>query len=279
MDINSSTSQIQQEILDQKDLDPTLSASLTSTSLVAEYRLWIRVIAKQIRSLFDIFILFMAEIKALISAQKAHTLKWYETKAKAYQYGYTLVTESDTYSTIDTDAQIVAEAVAVEGINDVVIKVAKLAGDDLAPLDDPAELTPFKTYMNRVKDAGVRLRFISAVADDLKLGLNIYYDPLVLSATGERLDSPGTFPVKATVKTFLRSLVFNNVFVLSRLVTYLEANVEGVRIVDVISATANYGATPYVSVDPKYLPDSGYLRINEAYFDANINYLPQGPIA
>jgi hypothetical protein len=61
------------------------------------------------------------------------------------------------------------------------------------------------------------------------------------------------------------------VFVLNNLIGALQA-IDGVEIGSVMSAQANYAATPFVPITVRYTPDAGYMALDEAYFNANIVY-------
>ncbi len=271
--------EIQQSIIDAKNADSTL-AGLNSTSKVAIWLLWTRVYAVIVWGLENLFDIHIKQVNNTIAAQKPHSLQWYQTKAKAFQYGDSLVTDSDVYDPISTDAAVVIinYAAAVELGNQVRVKVATLSGADLAAISGP-QLTAFSAYMNRVKDAGVRLLLTSGDPDDLKLEVAVYYDPLILDNAGARLDGTNTTPVLSAIKVFLATLPFNGLFVLNKMIEYIENNVEGVRILQVISAEANYAATPYVAIPVEYVPDAGYMTLNEAYFTANVTYTAHGPIS
>lgn len=269
--------EIQAAIIAEKEANATLSGLLTSTSKVAIWRLWTYVTAVGIWTLEVLFDSHKVEVQGIIAEQKTHTLPWYVGKAKAFQYGETLPADTDVYEVVppeDESVLIVSSAAAVEltALNRVRIKVAKGDAGALAALSS-GELAAFSTYMGRIKDAGVRLECTSAVGDDLKLALEIYYDPLVLSAIGERLDGTDDEPVKGGINAFLANIPFNGLFVLNDLIDAIEA-VEGVVICHVVSCEANYAATPYVPIPVRYVPDAGYLVLNEVYFDAEIVYIP-----
>lgn len=271
--------QIQAQIIEEKEADAVLAPALTSTSRVSIWRLWTYITAVCIWTLETLFDAHKAEVNAIIASQKPHTLLWYVTKAKAFQYGVSLPADTDVYAVVppvDESVLIVTSASAIEvgALNVVRLKLAKGTVGALEPLEE-AELTACRAYMQRVKDAGVRLDVTSGEADSLRVELEIYYDPLVLSATGERLDGTEAEPVKNAVNAYLSSLPFDGVFVVNDLRVALEA-VEGVLIGHVVAVKANYGATPYVDVPVKYVADAGYMAIDEGFFDANIVYLPPG---
>jgi hypothetical protein len=154
------------------------------------------------------------------------------------------------------------------------MKVAKL-GTDLEPLA-AGELTAFRAYMARVKDAGVSLQIDSLVADKLKLELDVYYNPLILNSIGQRIDGSDLEPVKNAITKYLQNLPFNGVFVLTYLVDELQ-KVDGVTIPKVKVAQAKYGLFPFTSINELYQPDSGYLRF-EVPGDLVLNYIPQSPL-
>jgi hypothetical protein len=265
---------IQQQIIDTKNADPTLSSYVWSDSKVAIWRLWTYVIALCIWTLENLFDYHKTEVSDIISTQKPHTLQWYVHKAKLFQFGDTLPPNTDTYPTLSTDpaVAIVKYAAAVELANMVRIKVAKENSGILESLS-VGELAAFRGYMSRIKDAGVRLQLTSGNPDNLQLTLSVYYDPLVLSSTGARLDGAATTPVMDAVNTFLANLPFNGVFVLNELIVALQA-IEGVKIGYILSAQANYAATPYIPITIKYTPDAGYMALDESYFNTNVTYTP-----
>lgn len=264
--------QIQQQIIDAKNADPVLTTYVWSDSKVAVWRLWTYVVAVCIWTLENLFDYHKAEIASIIQLQKPHTRLWYVHKAKLFQFGYSLADGSDTYATLSTDPSvtIVKYAAAVELSNLVRIKVAKETGGILASLSG-GELTAFGAYMNRIKDAGVRLQLTSADPDNLRLSLRIFYDPLVLTGNGARIDGTSATPVFDAVNAFLADLPFNGVFVLNHLIIALQA-IDGVKIGNVVNAEANYAGTPYVPIPIKYTPDAGYMVLDETYFSAYTTY-------
>jgi len=268
--------QIQQSIIDAKNANATLSG-LSSASNVAIWKLWTYVVAVCQWVMENLFDLHKSEVEQILAAQRPHTLKWYVTKARAFQYGVTLPPDADVYEIDppgDPSVLLVASAAAVELGNMVRMKVAKSDGVALEQLSG-SELSSFNGYMQRIKDAGVRVQCTSGPADNLQLAISIFYDPLILDEDGKRLDGASNTPVKDAINAFLADMTFNGLFVLNRLITAIEA-VEGVRICDVQTAQANYAATPYVMIDYEYIPDAGYMKLDEAFFTAS--YFAHGPI-
>lgn len=267
-------SDIQQEIIDAKNTDTTLSSYTWSTSNVAIWRLWTYIIAVSIWTLEQLFDYHKAEMKTLLSNMKPHTLQWYVYKAKLFQLGAPLPIDNDNYPTPSSDPSviIIKHAAAVELSNLVRIKVAKETSGLLSALN-PVELDAFSNYMKRIKDAGVRLQVTSGNADILQLALTIYYDPLILTASGARIDGAATSPVFTAISQFIAALPFNGVFVLSHLAASLQ-QIEGVRIGLVNVAQASYGTLSYAPISVTYTPDAGYMQLDTAYFNTNILYIP-----
>ena len=272
--------QIQESIIAAKNADPTIGTGgtdpLSSTSAVAVWLLWTWIVATCMWVTESLYDAFTANVNSIIAATLPHTLNWYVTVAKAFQYGYALPAGSGVYATIDPAAQVVNFAAAVENLPFLRIKVATLAGGVLAPLSG-AQLTAFTAYMNNVKDAGVPLNCTSGAADNLRVALNVYYDPQVLSATGVRLDGTEATPVQDAINVFIANLPFNGIFVLDSLIGALQA-VPGVKIAQVTYCAAQYAALPYSAIAAFYVPDAGYMVLDGAYFTANTIYTSYGVV-
>ena len=238
--------------------------------------LWTWVTAVAMWVIENLFDGHKSEVQGIIATQKPHTLKWYEAIAKAFQYGDSLPADSAVYNPIVPAHQIVTQCAVVESNPRLLVKVAKTAAGVLAPLA-AGELTALTAYLNRVKDAGVRLAVTSIAADDVQLELLAYYDPLVIDVSGARLDGTSATPLLDATNAFFSNLPFNGLFVVNRLADALE-QVEGFRIVRVFSAQARHGVLAYADVGTEYLPESGYLKNDDAFFVANVGYAAHGPI-
>jgi hypothetical protein len=268
---------IQAAIWGKVEADTTLSGMLTSSSTTAIWWAWTWVVATVQAVQEGLFEAFQELVVSTIATQKPHTLGWYITKAKAYQHGASLPTDSDVYSPVapaGDPSLVVTFADAVELTNLVRIKVATGTVGALAPLGT-TQLAGLTAYMKLVKDAGVRLNITTGNADNLQVGGIIYYDPLVLDSTGARLDGTSATPVPDAVNAFLNSLPFNGVFDFVAFLMALKA-VDGVKTPDITTCQANYGATPYVNIitanPQEYTPDAGYLALDAVYFAANITF-------
>ncbi len=247
--------------------DETLNTRLTSTSKTALWRLTTHVVAVSIWMLEKLFDELVTLVNNLLATQKTHNLYWYAEKAKAFQYGHALVPDTDYYETIDESTQIVSHA-AVDEINGkLFMKVAKDDNGALAPLTD--ELTSFTQYIYRVKDAGVVVNVISDQGDDLRLVMDIYYDPLVLNENGELITDSSQKPAEDTIQKFISELPFNGEFIPANLVDALQQT-EGVDIPEILSVETKYAANDWQPVHGKVVPNAGYLTIQDE--NLTINY-------
>ena len=133
-------------------------------------------------------------------------------------------------------------------------------------------LQEFNTYVDRHIDTALQIttalkQMLASPAADI----------ITVDSTGVRIDGTSVHPIKDAINAFLDDLPFNGLFVLNNLIAALQA-IEGVRIGDVVSAQANYGATPYVVIGYEYTPDAGYMILDDIYFDAHVTYTAHGPI-
>lgn len=265
-----------QQIISRVKADPNLSG-LNHTSQVADYKLWAYIVAVVIWSLDKVFDLHRADVDARLALLKPHTVTWYRNLALRFQYGQDLIADTDQYLNAGLDdaaiaaQKIVSQSAVVENDDGTMrMKVVKTVGGDYAQLTDP-EKTAFAAYVKYCKDAGVRIFIDSLPPDGLKLFIDIYYNPLVLDATGQRIDGISATPVVDASNTYLKNLKFNGEFAKTRLMDQIQL-VDGVELVKINSAQVQYGALPFSEVNERYIPDAGYLRvINEGY---TINYIP-----
>lgn len=261
--------QIRNEIISAKEARAELS-QLNSTSQVSVWRLLVDIVATSIWTLEKLFDIFKMEVNDTIARLKPHTTRFYAEKSLAFQFGYDLVPETDTYDNtgiaddVVAASKVVSYAAVVEQVRGVRIKVARTVGDDLGPLTTD-QLNAFKEYIRQIKDAGVRVNITSTDADRLRVVLRIRYNPLVLSNIGGRLDGETLHPVKDALKEHLKNLPFNGVFSVQKMVDAIQA-VEGVEDLNVDEVQTSYGLLNLTSVSISRIPDSGYLRIADADF-------------
>lgn len=181
--------------------DPLLS--LTNTSKVAIWRLWVHIMATAIWMHEKI-----VEKNALVS--RPHTLSWYRDQALNFIHGQDLIWEQGSYqfdttnldtsqldakkivkycavSEVDLSTVIKPDATVTQVFSDyfhhqvgvVFIKVATESGGHIEALD-VNHLPAFKEYIARIKDAGNQVHITSTKGDQLVLKLDVYVDPLTV---------------------------------------------------------------------------------------------------
>jgi hypothetical protein len=272
--------EIQNEILASITDNENL-AGLTSQSKVAIYRLIVFAVSFGIWTLESLFDIHKKELQTELLEQKSGTLPWYRTMALAFQFGFDLLSDSDTFNngTATTEqieaSKIVKYAAVEEGSEDsrVIIKIAGETNKVLAPITAD-QLLAFNNYIDEVRYAGVKVTVINYLPDRLYLNLKIYRDPLLIDATGNSILYGGK-PVEDAIRAYMKQLPFNGELVLAHLVDALQ-KVEGVRIPHVVSADSSwidpivngYGTPQPINV--KSIAVSGYYEV--VNFD-NVSYV------
>ena len=262
---------IQNTLLAEKANKPEL-AVLTSQSKTAIWRLFIYIMSIAIYAFEIILDKHYSDVTQKLTEEKAHTARWYRSKALAFQFGFDLVVDSDNFNNTNytteqiSESKIVKYAAVVEAENDsrLIVKIAGETDDELNRLNEQ-QVASFKTYMQEIRDAGVKLTVINYEADKLFLELQINYDPLVLSSNGQHLIN-ANYPVVDAIKAYMKELPFNGELVLAHLVDKLQ-QVEGVLIPTIMSASTswidensnNYGDAIGIAV--KSIPVSGYFKV------------------
>lgn len=261
--------EIQQEIIDAIQADDNLKDKLTSTSKTAIWRQIAYVVAASIWAMEKLFDAMKVEVSTELDTRQTHNLYWYANVAKAFQFGYSLPPDGDSYEVIDDAAQIVTQASVTDTNGTLIMKIAKELNGALVPLSD-LEFVPFQQYIFRRKDAGVKIAFINTVGDDLRLVMNIFYDPLVLDQNGILLSDGVTEPAKVTIRNFIRNLPFDGEFIPAHLVDALQAT-EGIDIPDILTCDTKYATNDWQGVNGKVVPNAGYLNISDS--NLTLNYI------
>jgi hypothetical protein len=218
----------------------------------------------------ELFDRFKIDISEILNAQFSGTVNWYAYKAMLFQFGMELVPETDFYDNTGLTAgqiavmRVVHYAAAVEA-RDKSILYVKIATDDQNGIRKPlpsAQLIAFKQYLNNVQYAGVRISVINDLPDEMRLVIDIYYDPLVLDETGSRLDETANTPVQDAIKNYLVNLPFNGTYTNQGLVDTLQM-IDGVRIAEIKSASSRYGAyTTFAEINAREIAHAGYYQIS-----------------
>ena len=252
-------------------------SGVNSNSKVAIWRLWVFIQAFSIWMHERIFDAHKIEITELIALNKIHTARWYRGEALKFQFGFELQ-ENGTYNNEGVEVSdllnslIISQASVEEIAGRLKIKVAKTSDSNILEPLSTSEIFAFKQYMELIKDAGTRLEIISRPPDDIKVNLDIYFDPLVLDGNGTRLDGSNNIPVVESIQNFLYNLEFNGEFLTDNFEKAIR-NVQGVELVGLNNIEARFGNNPYENVDEIYVSDSGYMVLNLE--DTVINYIPR----
>lgn len=273
------------EVLTQNEIN---TLENLSTSKVAEWRIWVYVVAVGIWSLEKLFDLFKIEIEQRIAESRPHTKAWYRNLALNFHFGYQLQETAIYDLTGLTDeqiqaAKIIKHAAVVKktqsGYGVLRIKVATENNLVREPIT-PIQMAAFSNYMNKVTDAGTLIEPTTAIPDDLKLEIDLYYNPEIMSNTGVFLDGSSDAPVVESIEDFLRSIDFNGEFVK----TYLEDHLKGVKGVEIPvikKAWSKYGGHSYDDttiqnagvIDELRIADAGYMKLD--INNTIINYIPR----
>lgn len=248
------------DLVPQADDTQTLLTDVSTTSKVADHRLWIRVFAFFSWMMEVLFDAHQTEVTAIANSNKYGTLPWWVTELKKFQNGYSLTFVDNFPSYLDTTsagalaAQIVKRAAAVNlGGGNVLLKVAT---DSAAIV---TELPSIQAYVNMLKPAGPTVQVISLNADKLRLTTaQVTYDALVIAADGSLISEPSTFPVEDAINAYLAAIPFNGVFSINAMVDAVQA-VEGVEDFQVDLAEYQVGVTPYAAIDWTYQTTAGWM--------------------
>ncbi len=226
------------------------------------------VVASAIWLVYSVVEQFKADIQTLLRDEKVHTSNWYATRAKEFQFGFDLDGETDKYdNSASTENQVeeskvikFAASVETEDQSILFLKVANEVGGIKQPITD-LQLTAFKSYLSRIKDAGVRISVINSMPDDLRLEIDIYYNPLILGKSGARLDGGDEFPVQNTIREYISNLSFNGLYLNQSLTDKLQT-VDGVEIADIRNASSRCGdQVNFTTIRAKSRPYAGYYQI------------------
>jgi hypothetical protein len=229
---------------------------------------------RQLENLFDAH---KKEVFDWISRMKPHGAQWYAEKARAFQDRFDLLPGSDLFNNSEHTeeeievSKIIKYSAITEQDNKLLIKVAKRENDDLSKLSQE-ELSRFEYYINRIKDAGVKIEVMTGDPEILYLDLTIYYNPLIITSTGARLDGTEEDVVKNAIKRYLSGIEFDGTLVVASLVDALQA-VEGVRIPHVNSISYSYGALAAIPISVYHRPHTGYIRLYND--ELSIHYIPR----
>lgn len=227
----------------------------------------------------QIFDTHKKEVDDIIEAKMPHRPSWYRSKAKAFQYGFDLIEDSDKYdNTGFTDdvveaSKIIKYSAVTQNGGQLLIKIASENNGVLTPITAPQKAA-FDAYIAEIADCGVKYIVVNNKPDILLLNMQIYIDSLVLDDKGMSI-LKGNYPVQDAILEYMKELPFNGELVLAHLVDKIQ-QVEGVRIPHIVNAESQIidnSSNDYLSAQPinvKTVPESGYFTIPN--FD-NVSYV------
>lgn len=221
------------------------------------------------------------EVEEYISTMKPHTLRWYQEKAKAFLFGLPLIAGTDQFDTTGkgddeiASAQVVKFAAVTESGATLYLKIAGEESGRPKKLD-AIQKAAFEAYLHEYKDAGVRVDVTSEQGDYLRLSLDVYYNPLLLTATGQS-KSDGTYPVEDAIKNYIEQLPFNGEYRNNALVDAIQQTT-GVVMVQLHSAAQSVDNVTYNPVAAFCTPFAGYFEYDRDGVKTiqTINYIPYG---
>lgn len=225
------------------------------------------VVAVSMWTLEKLFDRHRQECEDLINELKPHSLRWYANKAKAFQFGKSLIPDTDQYDNTGlTDEQIrkqqvVKYSAVTEKAAIVYVKVATGSEGARTQLS-PEQEVALAAYFKEVKDAGVKLQVVNLPADVFNVDIDVYYDPQVFDNGLNRLDGSGK-KVHDTIASFVENLPFNGEYRNSALINAL-TELDGVVLVELKQSTVNGQPIP-----AKWVPESGYFRVDKGTLNIN----------
>lgn len=174
--------QIQQQIVDSVQADPTLSEA-SSPSRRAHWNLWANEVAAASNNLEQVWDEKLIELETAAAQNPAATIPWIQARMFEFQYDantpqvlqlFTNTTKPYYYyPTVDTSKCIITQCSPYKSFNNVMlIKVAK--GNVPGPLD-ASELSAAQDYVDTLFPAPIYYIVQSSAADKLYLSADIYY--------------------------------------------------------------------------------------------------------
>ncbi|WP_329804638.1 nucleotidyltransferase [Flavobacterium facile] len=270
--INEIQAQILNEIASNENLQ-----DLNSTSRVSIYRLIIFIVSFAIWSLEKLFDIHSAQIDTAINEQKAGRPNDYKNAALNFQYGFPLLPDSiefdnTGYTPEEIEASKIIKYCSVKESSQsarLIIKTAGEVGGELQELT-PEQESAFIAYMEDwFKWAGVKLSIVNYPADELKIIMQVFRNPLVIDANGQSI-LDGDRPVELRINQYLKQLDFNGELVINDLIERLR-ELPGVDNVNILSMNSKaYNEIDFTNISVSKTPEAGYFKITDF---TNITYV------
>lgn len=263
--------EIQSQIEDEKDIR---RPDLTSTSAVSVWQNWSYIVAYIVNLFQKQDEAFKQEMEEMSRTKQVATLMWYRQITLDFLYGKSLVWNEETLkfeqqlaeNESAEDFKIVDYCAAVKAPGKVRVKVAKDVSGVPGQLLT-AEKNALEAYLNQMQAARDEIELVNNVADDLRIEIDVYVDPLLIDKSNGQLHADGTLPVELAIDNYLKNLEFNGAFVLTKFDDAIQ-EAEGVQDIKRVSIQSRYGVAAFEDIDVQQIADAGYFAID----NLTINY-------
>jgi hypothetical protein len=280
---------IKQQMIEAKNGQPGL-AGLNSPSQSAIWNLWMYITAVAINFHEQLWDIFRTEIEQIAANVAPGTPQWLRSKVLEFQYSSAtpqtvqLINFAPRYDPVVPEFRLVTQcSVKITNNRTIVLKVAK-GTTTLEPLgippfnltnntlDNNAEISALKSYIDAIKFAGTSIRVISLFSDKVQVGANIFYD-------GQYVKENVKDAIKTAIATYLKNLPFDGVIYNTKIVDAIQLvpGVLDVQLLYVKARTDSQGAGVATNVLRTYELEAGYAipeTVSGYTFDDTINMQP-----
>lgn len=213
------------------------------------------------------------EVAEMLESRLPHRLRWYRDRALEFMSGCELDGDSGQYDTMGmsekdiNEARVVKYAAVNEREDDGVLQI-KIAGESSEGKRKQLSVEiedRFKSYMNEIKDAGVRLEVVNQPPGLFLTSIDVYYNPLYDKGTVEK-------NCAMAVTNYVNNLDFDGVLFFAELLERV-CQVDGVVTAKFVSAQVNETG-PDADVDLAKVayvrPVAGYYEIDRLEINMNV---------
>lgn len=255
-------------LLEKTQSENSVLSKISNPSVVSIIKHLNQVYAAVGEILFNRLGLHEDEINELVDSARWATTDWYVEKAKEFQLGFDLTANDLTQYYYDNDAALLAGKTQAQIDASKVIKQAavdftgkrmtlKIAGElsgNLTKLSDTVAES-FRSYIEQIKRPGTPITIYNFDADLVSIEYDIYY-------RGYLKEADVKVAVEATMRNYLKSIVFNGIFNTAALTDALQQTT-GVVDPFFVAARARRSFDPTskaVDVTQYYSSYAGYMK-------------------
>ncbi|WP_312398802.1 nucleotidyltransferase [Chryseobacterium sp.] len=281
--MNKTLQEIINQILDLKNENPDLQ-SLNTSSKTSFWKKIFDTVAFVIWNFQEACKLHLKEIETMIQEQKVPTLRWYRNQALRFQYGFSLLPESDQFSPqyenedgemVDATLEDIEKSKVIKYVavtkaattSKISMKISTEENDEIVPVSDDVGQA-FRAYIEEIQAAGDNITIVNYRPDILRLRFKVCYNPGVLFGDGRSIRTM-RYPVQDAIKRFLKNLPFNGELSVQKLEAAILA-VEGVTDllnIEVSTKWIEAGSTGYGQFQPieiSRIPSSGSFTLRQS---------------